>query len=353
MNLKPHPLSRIFPEMSHLEFDQLKQDISKHGLRDPIVLFDGKVLDGRHRAKACHDLGVTPRTRVLRNGSPLAFVISMNLKRRHLTVSQRALIGVDVEREYSKLISKGRPKKSEKNHGLSGEAREHAAKELGITATYITDAKAITAKDPELARLVRSGAVTLSKAKRQLKREENRKKAAKTPPPNPTKLVAAQTIVIDPPWDVRDEGDENQMGRANPDYTTMTIKQIAKLPVARLADKNCHLYLWITNRSLPKGFALLDAWGFRYITTLTWCKPSIGVGNYFRNNTEHVLFGVKGKLGLLRQDVGTWFEAKRGKGHSTKPSEFYKLVESCSPGPRLEMFARGQRSGWMLWGADA
>ena len=126
-----------------------------------------------------------------------------------------------------------------------------------------------------------------------------------------------------------------------------------RLPVGEKAGKNCHLYLWITNRSLPKGFALMEAWGFRYVVCLTWCKPSPGMGNYFRGGTEHVLFGVKGSLPLLRKDVGTWFAADRGKKHSAKPAAFFELVESCSPGPWLEMFARGGRPGWAVWGAEA
>ena len=87
---------------------------------------------------------------------------------------------------------------------------------------------------------------------------------------------------------------------------------------------------------------------------MTWCKPLIGVGNYFRNNTEHILFGVKGQLPLLRKDEGTWFEAKRGsRKHSAKPAEAYGLVERCSPCPYLEMFSRSNRKGWTCWGEDS
>lgn len=156
------------------------------------------------------------------------------------------------------------------------------------------------------------------------------------------------TIALDPPWDWGDEGDCDQLGRAKPTYATMPFDQLLALPIDRVADKNAHLYLWITNRSLPKGFALLEKWEFRYITTLTWCKPSFGMGNYFRGQTEHVLFGVKGSLPLKRKDAGTWFAADRGpRGHSSKPEEFYALVESCSPGPYMERFARDVREGWV------
>ena len=161
-----------------------------------------------------------------------------------------------------------------------------------------------------------------------------------------------QTIVVDPPWDWGDEGDVNQLGRAKPEYSTMSFDELMDFPIANKAAENCHIYLWITNRSLPKGFELLNKWGFRYITALTWCKPSFGMGNYFRGSTEHILFGIKGSLELLRKNVGTWFEAPRGSKHSEKPKEFYTLVESCSPGPWLEVFARKERPGWVTWGGE-
>jgi N6-adenosine-specific RNA methylase IME4 len=154
-----------------------------------------------------------------------------------------------------------------------------------------------------------------------------------------------QTVVVDPPWDWSDEGDVSQMGRGRNEYATLTFDELLRLPVPEKADKICHLYVWATNRSLPKAFALLEAWGFRYVTNLTWCKPNPGMGNYFRGSTEHVLFGVRGSLGLLRKDAGTWFAAPRQGKHSTKPEEFYRLVESCSPGPWLEVFGRRQRPG--------
>ncbi len=161
------------------------------------------------------------------------------------------------------------------------------------------------------------------------------------------------TIVIDPPWDWGDEGDVDHFGRGRPVYATMPIHEITALPVSDLAAENAHLYLWITNRSLPKGFGLLEAWGFRYVTVLTWVKPSIGMGNYFRGSTEHVLFGVRGSLEILARDQGTWFAAQRPPQHSAKPPEFYQLIERCSPAPWLEMFGRGPRKGWSVWGAES
>jgi N6-adenosine-specific RNA methylase IME4 len=213
---------------------------------------------------------------------------------------------------------------------------------------------------PEIATKVATGTMTLAQAGRELKEQKREERRAE----NAEKVKAVEvvttpqakfaTIVLDPPWDWGDEGDQDQLGRARPTYQTMGIDDLRLLPVGHYADVDCHIYLWITNRSLPKGFSLLERWGFRYVTCLTWCKPSFGMGNYFRGQTEHVLFGVRGSQPLKRKDVGTVFSAPRGpQGHSSKPPEFYALVESCSPGPYLEMFARSQRDGWKSWGAEA
>jgi N6-adenosine-specific RNA methylase IME4 len=215
------------------------------------------------------------------------------------------------------------------------------------------------ARLPELQRAIAEGKPVLQvkreikEREREARREENRAKVSEAQAPEDIIKSAAKfaTIVIDPPWDWGDEGDQDQMGRARPDYATMSKEQLMALPVGTLADDDCHLYMWITNRSLPKGFDLIQAWGFRYITAITWAKPSFGMGNYFRGQTEQILFAVKGSQPLKRKDVGTLFTAPRGpNGHSSKPVEFYDLVESCSPGPFLEMFSRHNREGWTAWG---
>ena len=187
--------------------------------------------------------------------------------------------------------------------------------------------------------------------KQKKKRQENAEKIKELSTPLEAQGLF-QTIVIDPPWDWSDEGDVNQFGRTKPDYATMPIEEIEKLPIDKISDENCHLYLWVTNRSLPKAFRLIKNWGFRYITCLTWVKPSIGVGSYFRGSTEQVLFAVKGSQPLKRKDVGTHFLANRGEVHSAKPDEFYSLVESCSYAPYIDVFGRKERDGWSVWGEN-
>ena len=256
------------------------------------------------------------------------------------------------QQEVSRRISHG-----EKPKDVVAEMRNRA----GVSAkTYERAVAVIETAPEELKTELREGNLTINQAYNHMKRMEKEAKREEIRQQNAEKVQAItnpleaqglfQTIVIDPAWDWGDEGDVNQFGRAKPDYHTMSIEEIEALPIKQIADENCHIYLWITNRSLPKGFRLLETWGFRYITCLTWIKPSIGMGNYYRGSTEHVLFGVKGSQPLKRHDVGTWFEAPRGERHSEKPDKFYELVESCSYAPYIDIFGRKERTGWSVWG---
>lgn len=164
-----------------------------------------------------------------------------------------------------------------------------------------------------------------------------------------------QAIVIDPPWRydnraTRNAAEDVYLEEEGRDSTTMSQDELLKLELP--AADNAHLYLWVTNSFIRDGFELMEAWGFKYKTCLTWCKPQIGMGNYFRSTTEHVLFGMKGKLPTLANNVPTHFTADRRR-HSEKPDAFFDLVEHCSPGPYLEMFARRRRFRWHVWGNEA
>jgi len=362
-----HPDAALFPLLEGPEFEELKADIAANGLLEAIWLHpDGSIIDGRNRHRACIETETRPEFRTWdTGGSLMTFVVSMNLHRRHLTSGQRAAISLDVlpmleeearERQETTRFGSGIVSTTDSE---GGKARDQAAVLFQTNPRYVQDAKQLQDQAPDLLDKVRAGEQTIPQAKRELKerkreaiREENRKLVEDTLPLSEWDRQPVPTIVLDPPWDWGDEGDCDQFGRARPTYATMSLEEILALPVGDLAQPNAHIYLWITNRSLPKGSALLEAWGFRYITALTWCKPSFGMGNYFRGQTEHVLFGVRGSLPLLRKDVGTWFAAPRPGEHSSKPDAFYELVERCSPGPWLEMFQRKPRPGWAGWGAE-
>ena len=171
------------------------------------------------------------------------------------------------------------------------------------------------------------------------------------------------TVLADPPWRFT-----NRTGKMAPEhkrlarYGTMELGDICALPVAEISATPGHLYLWVPNALLPEGLQVMAAWGFAYKSNLVWHKQrkdglsdGRGVGFYFRNVTELLLFGVRGKsartLAPGRTQVN--FMGTRKREHSRKPDEQYPLIEACSPGPRIELFARGIRDGWSTWGNQA
>jgi N6-adenosine-specific RNA methylase IME4 len=171
------------------------------------------------------------------------------------------------------------------------------------------------------------------------------------------------TLLADPPWRFA-----NRTGKMAPEhrrlsrYGTMTMEEIGALPVADILAPTAHLYLWVPNALLPHGLNVLQAWGFTYKTNVVWHKirkdggsDGRGVGFYFRNVTEMLLFGVRGKnartLAPGRRQVN--YIGTRKREHSRKPDEQYDIIEACSPGPYLELFARGLRPGWASWGKQA
>ena len=168
------------------------------------------------------------------------------------------------------------------------------------------------------------------------------------------------TVLADPPWRF-----QNKTGKVAPEhkrlarYPTLTLAEIEDLPVEDVVEETAHLYLWVPNALLPEGLQVMRSWGFRYKTNLIWYKvrqdggpDRRGVGFYFRNVTEMLLFGVRGKhartLAPGRSQENIILSRKRE--HSRKPDEQYPIIEACSPGPFLELFARGARQGWFTWG---
>lgn len=154
-----------------------------------------------------------------------------------------------------------------------------------------------------------------------------------------------RTILADPPWDIQQRGRRG----ANQHYPLMTLDEICSLRVDRLAANNAHLWLWTTNAAVPDAHQVIEAWGFRYVNVLTWVKPRLGLGVYLRNASEQLLFAVRGKAPIRFRSQPTWLFAPVQE-HSHKPEEIYGVIERCSPGPYLELFARRPRLGWDVWG---
>ena len=171
------------------------------------------------------------------------------------------------------------------------------------------------------------------------------------------------TVLADPPWQF-----QNRTGKMAPEhkrlsrYSTMTLQEIKELPVETIVTDMAHLYLWVPNALLADGMQVMERWGFTYKTNMIWYKirkdgghDRRGVGFYFRNVTEMILFGVRGKNARTLQPGRSQENiiSSQKREHSRKPDEQYAIIEACSPGPYLELFARGPRKGWSVWGNQA
>jgi N6-adenosine-specific RNA methylase IME4 len=157
-----------------------------------------------------------------------------------------------------------------------------------------------------------------------------------------------KTILADPPWDIEQGGHRG----ANMHYNLMTLDRIKALPVADLAEDNAHCWLWVTNNTIRQGYEVLDAWGFVVKGVLTWIKPRLGLGQYLRNSTEHLLFATRGRAPALFNRQPTWFTAPV-QDHSHKPEEQFAIIERISPPDYLELFARRKHSPkWDVWGNE-
>ena len=165
-----------------------------------------------------------------------------------------------------------------------------------------------------------------------------------------------KTIYIDPPWNERGGGKIKR--GADRHYPLMSTKEIEELPIMNLADEEgCHLYMWVTNNFLEKGLSVIKKWGFHYVTTITWQKDRIGLGQYYRGITEHCIFATtKERLpykivdGKRQQGVTGFYEPKTV--HSRKPDLMRKMIEKVSYAPRIELFAREKFEGWDSWGNE-
>lgn len=171
------------------------------------------------------------------------------------------------------------------------------------------------------------------------------------------------TVVVDPPWAFTfstrksEAGNNGWRGSTDRHYRNMSIAELRALPIPDISADDSVLWLWSVNALMDDALDLMKHWGFDYKNTLTWAKtashggPAVGMGFWMRGATEHLLLGVKGKPKPLRRNQPTWFAAPPGR-HSAKPDEAYRIIESLTPGPRADIFARNQRLGWTCWGDE-
>jgi len=208
------------------------------------------------------------------------------------------------------------------------------------------------ARAKDAGELTSSGLLKLSKKLRVVNRHESTPELETCAIDDLFSLVASGKrfgcIYADPPWKY-----DNQATRASTDnhYSTMSVDDIAALPVKELADEQAHLHLWTTNAFLFECPKILDAWGFEYKGVFLWVKPQMGIGNYWRVSHEFLILGVRGKLGFRDHSQMSWLQAERTR-HSSKPESVRGIIEKVSPGPYLELFGRKTCDGWVTWGNE-
>lgn len=408
-----HPLANLFPLIEGQAFAELVEDVRVNGLREPIVLFEGQILDGRNRYRAGREAGlIGPDGRQANGpispinltrqflpqveGDPLAFVLSLNLHRRHLSTSQRAMIGAEIAG-----MRRGRPGENPQYCGISA---AQAAQRLNVAPRSIEMARVVREQGAdEVVDAVRAGSLTVAAASdlATLPKERQReailsadvdvlyrviaeqraiKQAAKAERRDGKErdlgariaagnaaLVAAgaagriyPVIYADPEWRFEPRSRATGMDRAPENhYPTTPTSEIRARPVAQIAARDAVLFLWATAPMLPDAFAVMEDWGFAYKTHAIWVKRrpgnARGPGYWLTGEHEILMIGTRGNPPAPAPGT-QWpsvFIAPVGE-HSAKPDRAYELIESYFPTlPKIELNARTRRTGWDVWGAEA
>ncbi len=351
--------------MEASEFDSLKKNIAENGLVEPIVIYEGQILDGRNRWLACKEVCVTPHFQDYTGDQPVSYVISKNLERRHLSKSQRAMLAVEFlplleeearRRQLSGLIQNQDTVVEKIPQREMGKAREKAGEIVGASGRYVSDAKKIKSESPELADLILQGDMTVSEAKRQMNRDKKIEQIVENTVA-PIEGVAKSmgrfpVIYADPPW--RYDFSKSPSRDIENQYPTMTLEEICNLDVASLAHDDSVLFLWATSPKQKEALQVIESWGFEYKTQAVWVKDKMGMGYYFRQQHELLLVATKGNLPTCGSSgrVSSVIHSPRGV-HSSKPDIVYEIIEQMYPDYRkVELFARQKTEGWVSWGNE-
>ena len=378
--LEFHPLADIFPLLDGQDFAELVADIkAPHGLREPIVVYEDKILDGRNRYRACEAAGVEPTFTVYTGDDPVAYVISLNLRRRHLDESQRAMVAAKLatlklgDNQHSEGLPIGRSSEllnvGERSVARAREVIDRGATELvqavergrvsvsaaaDIATQPIEEQREIVARGE---REILRAAQDIRARKAEIRRAERIERLAvtcnqNTPLPRDRRYAV---LYADPPWHFEVYNEESGVERAAGNhYPTMSLEDICALPVLSLATPDAVLFMWTTAPHLRESFDVLVAWGFEYKTNIVWMKDKIGLGYFVRNQHELLLVATRGDMPSPSpaNRPPSVISAPR-REHSRKPDEAYALIERMYPElPRIELFARQTRPGWARWGNE-
>lgn len=399
MSYTNHPAADIFPLLRGPELDALAADIRANGLRTPVLLHaDGRVLDGRNRLAACELASVAPRFETWDgDGSATALVISLNLIRRHLDDSARAIAAARAkpmfEAEAKERMLAGKVAYPTAN-GRQGSALDRhdrtaagqAASLLNVAPRAVERASVLVERGTaDLVAAVEAGTASVSaaaqvatlpkerqaeivavgpkeilrmakeiRAERATERLHDRLEKIAEDSRNNLPLAAiesrASVVYADPPW--RYEFSSDRMDDIESHYQTMAIDDIKAMDLSAITTDDAILFLWATSPMLKHGLDVIEAWGFTYRTCAVWDKQHMGMGYYFRQQHELLLVATKGSIPTPSPQVrpSSVISVKKTE-HSVKPECVYTMIEAMYPGlAKVELFARNQRQGWISWG---
>lgn len=384
VGVKFHEYANLFPWLEGAAFDELKADIARNGVLEPIVFIGDTILDGRNRYMAARALGIEYPRVEYRGDNPLAFVISKNLARRHLAEGQRAMVARRIAN-----MQQGARTDLPAIEGKSVSQAE-AADMLNVSVASVERASTVLQQGaPELIAAVDAGAVSVStaadvarlpepeqreivaKGEREILEAAKRIRSDRADKSRSVRLEKIEEIsagnegldttrrypiiYADPPWryELPAMGGTNRSIENH--YPTMTLDEICALPVGQIAAEDSLLYLWATAPKLPECLKVIEAWGFEYRTHIVWVKDKIGMGYHARNQHELLLIAKRGEMPPPRpgEQPSSVIEAPRGE-HSAKPVVFAETIERLYPEVgKIELFCRSPRLGWSVWGNQA
>ncbi len=376
--LEIHPAAYLFPEMQEQEFEELKEDIAKHGLQIPILIYQGKVVDGRHRLRACTELGIIPRFEELQAANDAAVygaVVGINLYRRNLPLNERVLIAA----RLANLVV------GANQHTAGAVSQQKAAEELGVSVDSVSRGKQVLKSGvPELIKAVEAGKIDITnaaalaklskedqsqlnfddikaiqdaskainkakfEARRQERLQEIEAKRANNKPLDAS-MGTFSVVYADPPW--------NYMGEMAVGYPCMSVQEICDMPISDICADDAVVIMWCSSSLLPDALQVMSAWGFTFKTSAVWDKNVTGQGAYFRQAHEVLMIGIKGNVPEVPYSARPSSVLKYPRlEHSRKPLELYQLIDDMYPElKKIELFRRGEkffRKDWMGWGNE-
>ena len=339
--MKFHEIADLFPLIEGDEFQLLCGDIKKAGLNHPVILLDDIILDGRNRYRACVEVGIEPRYEKFEGEDPLAFVLSENLHRRHLTISQRAALATEVanmtKQDTLKQNTDGRNRPTDKM------SNKEASELFQVGTTSIKEARAIKERYPDKFRELKTGKKTIQQAKREIIKEN-----VKEQPEMPTDKY--RVVYADPPWNYGNSGLDDY-GHAERHYPTMSIEELGQLGVPDIVEENSVLFIWTTSPLLEDCFRVIRMWDFKYKTSFVWNKIKHNFGYYNSVRHELLLVCTKGSCLPDNSKLFNSVQSIERKAHSEKPDEFRDIIDTLyTKGKKIELFSRKKVDGWDVWG---